>query len=102
MVATTGCTLWPSEEQLRCRRQTLREIRARIETALAACAPGHEREAVLAALAEVEKRLGKGITKNADDLSPLIREWIHLMFRYRRLQKLRQLKDQLQRPVISE
>ena len=61
-----------------------------------------ERTDIADALAEVEKRLDKGITKNADDLSPLIREWIHLMFRYRRLQKLRQLKDQLKRPVISE
>jgi hypothetical protein len=61
-----------------------------------------ERIDIADALAEVEKRLDKGITKNADDLSPLIREWIHLMFRYRRLQKLRQLKNQLKRPVISE
>ena len=38
-------------------RQVLREIRTRIETALATCAPGCEREAVLAALAEVEREV---------------------------------------------
>ena len=58
MVATTECAVWPTEEQMRCRRQTLREIRTRIETALATCAPGCEREAVLAALAEVEREVG--------------------------------------------
>jgi hypothetical protein len=61
-----------------------------------------ERLDIADALAEAEKRLDKGITKNADDLTPLIGEWIHLMFRYKRLQKLRQLKDQLQRPVIPK
>ena len=61
-----------------------------------------ERLDIADALAEVEKRLNEGITKNADDLKPLIGEWIGLMFRYKRLQKLRQLKDKLQRPAISE
>ena len=61
-----------------------------------------ERKDIADALAEVEKRLDEGTTINADDLTPLISEWIDLMFRYKRLQKLRQLKDQLQRPVISE
>jgi predicted membrane chloride channel (bestrophin family) len=55
-----------------------------------------ERKDIADALAEAEKRLDEGITKNADDLTPLIGEWIHLMFRYKRLQKLRQLKNQLQ------
>jgi len=54
------------------------------------------RKDIADALAEVEKRLDEGITKNAHDLTPLISEWIHLMFRYKRLQKLRQLKDLLQ------
>jgi predicted membrane chloride channel (bestrophin family) len=61
-----------------------------------------ERKDIADALAEAEKRLVEGITKNADDLTPLIGEWIHLMFRYKRLQKLRQLKNQLQRSVIPE
>jgi len=61
-----------------------------------------ERKDIADALAQVEKRLDEGITKTADDLTPLISEWIHLMFRYKRLQKLRRLKNQLRRPVISE
>ena len=36
----------------------LERVRARIETALSSCAPGHEREAVLAVLAEVEREVG--------------------------------------------
>ena len=56
MPPATERAAWPSDEQMRCRRQVLREIRTRIETALATCAPGCEREAVLAALAEVEAR----------------------------------------------
>ena len=55
-----------------------------------------ERKDIADALAEAEKRLDEGITKDADNLTPLIGEWIHLMFRYKRLQKLRQLKNQLQ------
>jgi tetratricopeptide (TPR) repeat protein len=55
-----------------------------------------ERKDIADALVEAERRLDEGITKNADDLTPLIGEWIHLMFRYKRLQKLRQLKNQLQ------
>ena len=47
------------------------------------------------ALAEVEKRLDEATPKKADDLIPLIREWINLWFRYKRLLKLRQLKDRL-------
>ena len=61
-----------------------------------------ERKDIADALAEAEKRLDEGITKNADDLTPLIGEWIHLMFRYKRLQKLRQLKNQLQGSGIPE
>ena len=61
-----------------------------------------ERKDIADALAEAEKRLDAGITKSADDLTPLIGEWIHLMFRYKRLQKLRQLKNQLQAPVIPK
>ncbi len=47
------------------------------------------------ALAEAERRLDEVKDKKANDLVPLVREWIHLLFRYRRLQQLRQLKDQL-------
>ena len=61
-----------------------------------------EKEDIADALAEVERRLDDGMTKTADDLTPLIGEWIHLIFFYKRLQKLRQLKKQLQGPVISE
>jgi tetratricopeptide (TPR) repeat protein len=61
-----------------------------------------ERKDIADALAEAEKRLDEGITKNADDLTPLIGEWIHLLFRYKRLQKLRQLKDQLQKSMIPK
>ena len=61
-----------------------------------------ERKDIADALVEAERRLDEGITKNADDLTPLIGEWIHLMFRYKRLQKLRQLKNQLQGSGIPE
>ena len=61
-----------------------------------------ERKDIADALVEAERRLDEEITKNADDLTPLIGEWIHLMFRYKRLQKLRQLKNQLQGSGIPE
>lgn len=61
-----------------------------------------ERQDIANALAEAEKRIDRGITNSAHDLTPLIGEWIHLMLRFKRLQKLRQLKDQLRRPLIPK
>ena len=47
------------------------------------------------ALAEVEKKMHKGSHKNPEKLVPLFREWIELLFRREKLQKLRNMKDKL-------
>ena len=47
------------------------------------------------ALAEAETQLAEIRPKNADRLVPLFREWIELLFRYEKLQKLKQLKNRL-------
>ena len=47
------------------------------------------------ALADVEKKLDGVENRNPDDLIPLFREWIDLIFRYDRLQRLRNFKRRL-------
>ncbi len=47
------------------------------------------------ALAEAEKKILEDSPKNPDQLVPLFREWIELLFRCEKLQKLRNLKDRI-------
>jgi len=47
------------------------------------------------ALAEAEKKLHKDSQKIPEQLVPLFREWIELLFRREKLQKLRNLKDKI-------
>jgi hypothetical protein len=47
------------------------------------------------ALAEAEKKIHKDSYKNPEQLVPLFREWIELLFRREKLQKLRNLKDKI-------
>jgi hypothetical protein len=47
------------------------------------------------ALAEAEKKIHKDSHKNPEQLVPLFREWIELLFRREKLQKLRNLKDKI-------
>ena len=47
------------------------------------------------ALAEAETKLEKIRPQNVDHLVSLFREWIELVFRYEKLQKLKQLKNRL-------
>jgi hypothetical protein len=45
------------------------------------------------ALAEAEKKIPNDSHKDPEQLVPLFREWIELLFRHDKLQKLRKLKD---------
>jgi hypothetical protein len=47
------------------------------------------------ALAEVEKSIGKEPHKNSEQLVLLFREWIQLVFRREKLNKLRNLKEKI-------
>ena len=47
------------------------------------------------ALAETNRKMDEVINKTPDDLIPLFREWIDLLLRYSRLQKLRKFKGRL-------
>jgi hypothetical protein len=47
------------------------------------------------ALAEVETKMLKDSPVNSEQLVPLFREWIELMFRCEKLQRLRNLKDRI-------
>ena len=47
------------------------------------------------ALAEAEKKIPKDSHKNFEQLVILFREWIELLFRREKLQKLRNLKDKI-------
>ena len=47
------------------------------------------------ALAEAEKKLQKDSYKNPEQLVPLFREWIELLFRREKLQKLKNLRDKI-------
>ncbi|MBW2449039.1 MAG: hypothetical protein JRE92_01250 [Deltaproteobacteria bacterium] len=47
------------------------------------------------ALAEAEKKIHEDSHKNPEQLVPLFREWIELLFRREKLQKLRNLKDKI-------
>jgi len=47
------------------------------------------------ALAEAEKKLHKDSQKTPEQLVPLFREWIELLFRREKLQKLEKLKNKI-------
>jgi hypothetical protein len=47
------------------------------------------------ALAEAEKKLHKDSQKIYEQLVPLFREWIELLFRHEKLQKLEKLKNKI-------
>ena len=47
------------------------------------------------ALAEAEKKIHKGSYENPEQLVPLFRQWIELLFRREKLKKLRNMKDKL-------
>ncbi|MGB9439502.1 MAG: hypothetical protein WCB15_16265 [Desulfobacterales bacterium] len=47
------------------------------------------------ALAEAETKMLKDSPENSEQLVPLFREWIELLFRYEKLQRLRNLKDRI-------
>jgi hypothetical protein len=47
------------------------------------------------ALADAENRMKEAPEKNSEDLVPLFREWIELLLKYEKLQKLRKMKDKL-------
>jgi hypothetical protein len=47
------------------------------------------------ALAELDRRMEAPGKKKPDDLIPLFREWINLLFRYKQLRKLRNVKNRL-------
>ena len=53
------------------------------------------REELSDALAEVEKSLGKEPQKDFEQLVLLFREWIQLVFRREKLNKLRNLKEKI-------
>ena len=51
-----------------------------------------ERRDLIEALAEIDRKMDEALNRKPDDLIPLFREWITLLLRYGRLQKLRRLK----------
>ena len=51
-----------------------------------------ERRDLIEALAEIDREMDEAGNKKPDDLIPLFREWITLLLKYGRLQKLRQFK----------
>ncbi len=51
-----------------------------------------ERRDLIEALAEIDRKRDEALNRKPDDLIPLFREWITLLLRYSRLQKLRRLK----------
>jgi hypothetical protein len=53
------------------------------------------RRDLAAALAEVEKKIDEAGSKKPEDLIPLFREWLNLVFQYKHLRGLRKLKRQI-------
>ena len=51
-----------------------------------------ERRELIEKLAEIENKMDEASNRTPDDLIPLFREWISLLLRSNRLQKLRRLK----------
>ena len=47
------------------------------------------------ALVEAETKILNDSPENSEQLVPLFREWIELLFRYEKLQRLRNLKDRI-------
>jgi hypothetical protein len=54
-----------------------------------------QRRDLLEALAAIDRKRDAAVDKKPDDLIPLFREWIRLLIKHSRLQKLRQLKGGL-------
>ena len=52
-----------------------------------------ERRELIEKLADIENKMEAARNRKPDDLIPLFREWITLLLRYNRLQRLRRLKD---------
>ena len=52
-----------------------------------------DRSDIAQALAEAEQRLAGNKKRKYDDLVPLFREWIDLMIRYDKVQKLKRIKS---------
>ena len=50
-----------------------------------------ERQDLVEALAEAEKKMGENPHKNFDNLVPLFREWIELLFQCDKLEKLKRI-----------
>ena len=51
-----------------------------------------QRRDLAEALEEIDRKIDEAGNRKPDDLIPLFREWITLLLRYGRLQKLRRLK----------
>lgn len=54
-----------------------------------------ERHDLADALADAENRIKEAPERNSDDLVPLFRKWIELLFKHEKLQKLRKMIDKL-------
>ena len=54
-----------------------------------------ERRDFVDALAEAERKMNEISQNNPEQLVPLFREWIELLFKYEKLQKLRRLRNKL-------
>jgi hypothetical protein len=54
-----------------------------------------ERRDLAEALAAVENNMEATPRSSSEDLVPLFREWIELLFKHQKLQKLRRLKEKL-------
>ena len=54
-----------------------------------------QRRELIEKLSEVENKMDEARNRKPDDLIPLFREWITLLLKYHRLQKLRKLKGRV-------
>jgi hypothetical protein len=54
------------------------------------------------ALAEAEKKISNDSHKDPEQLVPLFREWIELLFKHDKLQKLRKLKNEKSGVIASQ
>ena len=55
-----------------------------------------DRQDLIDALSEMEKKLSEKTSKTGTDLVPLFSKWIDLMLRYARIQKLKKFQQGLQ------
>ena len=54
-----------------------------------------DRQDFAEALAEAEKKMNEISQKTPEELVPLFREWIELMFQHEKLQRLKRMKNKL-------